>query len=310
MATLLNLKNSEKINLLALHLIGRHPSSCHMVLNNPKASRVHATISWDGEVWSIQDNSTNGTWVNGTRLLPNTNQTLKVTDRMYFSNPDVGIWEVEDVEPPKSMLQPQTANASVVVLQDIVVLPSEEAPELTLYLSQDGHWVCESDMGTSVLYDGNKVGVSGMIWRFIEASGCAETVQIEARPDGPSGVGIHFIVSQNEEHVSMTMSISEHQLDLGERSHHYLLLLLARKYAEDKAAGLTELEQGWLEKEQLVKMLQLDEIHINMQIYRFRKQLLKALPENVALPQMIERRKGEVRFVCDNVRIDGGMQMS
>lgn len=310
MAILRNLQNNEETNLLALHLVGRHPSQCDMVLNNPKASRVHATISWDGEAWSIQDNSTNGTFVNATRLLPNATQPLNLNDKVYFANASAGGWEVSDIGPPKSMLVPQTAGAAVVILDNIVVLPSEESPEITLYLSPEGRWFCESEMGTSMLTDGNKVSVNGVIWRFIEAQGCAETICIASPSAALSGIKADFIVSQDEEHVSMTMTMNQQPFELGERSHHYLLLLLARKTIDDKTAGFSEQEQGWIDKDQLVQMLQLDEIHINMQIYRFRKQMAKALPDNVVLPQMVERRKGEIRFVCPHVSIVGGFQLA
>ncbi|NMA62111.1 MAG: FHA domain-containing protein [Firmicutes bacterium] len=57
--------------MVSLHpgfLIGRG-ASCHLVLADPSASRVHASFSWQGEAWLIQDNrSTNGTLVNGTKI--------------------------------------------------------------------------------------------------------------------------------------------------------------------------------------------------------------------------------------------------
>jgi hypothetical protein len=92
----------------------------------------------------------------------------------------------------------------------------------------------------------------------------------------------------------------------GERYLHHLLLFLAQKTIDDKAAGLTEAEQGWLEKDSFIEMLQLGETLINRQIYQLTKQLLKVLPEYLVLPQMIERRKSQLRFVCENVRIQGG----
>ena len=68
-------------------------------------------------------------------------------------------------------------------------------------------------------------------------------------------------------------------------------------------------DQGWLDKEKLGKMLKLNENHINIQIYRFRKQLISASPQSLALPQAIERRSGEIRIACDNIEIHGGMQL-
>lgn len=49
-------------------LIGRG-SSCHLVLTDPNASRVHASISRQAGGWFLQDNfSTNGTLVNGAKI--------------------------------------------------------------------------------------------------------------------------------------------------------------------------------------------------------------------------------------------------
>jgi len=73
---------------------------------------------------------------------------------------------------------------------------------------------------------------------------------------------------------------------------------------------LIKADQGWLDKEALGKMLKLSENHINIQIYRFRKQLISVSPQSLALPQAIERRSGEIRIACDSIEINGGMNFS
>ena len=123
-------------------------------------------------------------------------------------------------------------------------------------------------------------------------------------------IELTFNVSQNEEHVSLNLAISQRRFDLGQRNHHYLLLLLARKRMADNAKGIILSEQGWIYLEQLCQMLKLNENHINVQIYRIRKQMTSILPQSLFLPQIIERRTGQIRIVYDNAKVNGGAKLA
>ena len=104
-------------------------------------------------------------------------------------------------------------------------------------------------------------------------------------------------VSLNEEHVYLCIALSgEHQLDLGERSHHYCLLTLARQRLSDANRGIDSSGQGWLARQQLTRMLGLDTTHLNIQIHRLRQQIARALPPGMQLDEVVERRRGELRF--------------
>lgn len=308
MASLKNISTGEVTILLAQHIFGRHPGASNTVLNSPNVSRMHAAISWDGEMWSIQDSSTNGTYLNGTRLSSEARHEVKLDDKIQFSNLESDVWQMTNQDAPKSLLLPQNNDSPVIELDDIAVLPNEERPEVTLFLSPSGDWNCESDAGVSVLSSGDLVGTHDCVWKFIEAKTIAATLQLEAQEQANSAaISVAFEVSQNEEHVAMKLSLDDVEYDLSERNHHYLLLLLARQRLSDQQAGVDAAEQGWVEKERLSKMLGQSETHINIQVYRFRKQLIKALPQSLVLPQVIERRTGEIRFVYDNISITGGM---
>ena len=51
-----------------VYSIGRS-SECAICLNDTRASRHHADIRWDGQRWTVIDqSSTNGTYVNGMRV--------------------------------------------------------------------------------------------------------------------------------------------------------------------------------------------------------------------------------------------------
>ena len=310
MANIINLNTEEQVTLMLPHLFGRHPNSSHTLLFSPDTSRIHATIFWDGAMWVLQDSSSNGTYVNGKLIHRGSDQHLHLGDLINFASLSADTWRIVDLSPPNSLLIPVTPGLPTVVLKDLAVLPNEEQPENTLYISASGHWVCESESGVSVLKTGDLVGSQEQAWRFIEASATAETLQNDVLEFATvDQVSIQFMVSQNEEHVSMKLTMSEQEYDLGQRNHHYLLLILARKRLEDIAKGLRTSEQGWIDKELLSKMLGQNENHINIQIYRFRKQIVKLLSNSSSLPQAIERRTREIRFAYGNVEISGGAEL-
>ncbi|MFT4927761.1 MAG: hypothetical protein ACI8WB_003875 [Phenylobacterium sp.] len=309
MATLTNLTTSQTIVLVSHHVVGRQPQSSQLILNNPEASRFHAILAYNGEQWTVQDTSANGTFLNDSRLSVDTAAPLKVGDKLCFANADAATWQVQDLAPPQSMLLPETSGTPLIILDTMAFLPNADSPQLTLFQDPTGNWYQETSEGTKVLDNGCKINIGELVWRFVAASNCVETKLANAQNIvNLKDVAVNFNVSQNEEHVELKLQVPEQQFDLGERHHHYLLLLLARQYCDDKTSGVTANEQGWVDKDRLSNMMGENETVINMYIYRFRKQLLKVLPKKCRLPQLIERRKGEVRFTCDNVSIKGGMQ--
>ncbi|ATC93915.1 FHA domain-containing protein [Pseudoalteromonas tunicata] len=307
MANLQNQVTLQNVILLSQHIFGRHPSTSHTVIKDIRISRNHATIFWDGVEWLLQDASTNGCFINEIRLQPNTKHRLHLGDVIHFATLESEGWEVTDTSEPKDILVPINSGLNVIELDRLIVLPSEDAPEVTLYLSPNGHWVCETNSGISVLQSGDVINTQYQKWRYIEAKISDETAKVEAidMPSSPQ-VGIYFDVSQNEEHVGLKFLVDNFEYDLGQRSHHYLLLVLARKRLEDKNAGVIESEQGWLDKDLVSKMIGQSEAHLNIQIHRFRKQLISMLPKSSCLPQAVERRTGEMRFAFESVEITGG----
>lgn len=309
MATMINTKTGLQIMLMAYHTFGRQPSSNNTVLSNADASRFHAAIHWDGEGWQLKGKSTNGTYINSKRIMEESNSPLKKDDTLHFGNIQSDTWKIVNVDAPESMLMPITPGLETISLNGVIVLPSEESPQVSLYLSTDGQWMCESESGTSLLKSGDLVGVQDKIWRFVDAEPSISTQAHEENiQTSPADVDFYFNVSQNEEHVSLKLIVDQQTIDLEERSHHYPLLLLARKRMEDKVKGVSESEQGWIDKDSFRDMLGLEDNHVNILIYRFRKQCLAALPQSMGLHQIIERRVGELRLNCDAIQIEGGLQ--
>ncbi len=311
MAKLINLSTEDTVTLLIQHIFGRHPDTSHTILSQPDTSRMHASIFWDGEHWLLQDSSSNGTFINDRQVARSVKHPLSKGDKIKFASLNAEAWEFIDDSAPKSLLIPITPGLNAIELETLAVLPSEDNPEITLYMSPNGHWICESKAGISMLKSGDLVGNHDKTWRFIEAKASEATINVDSDEVTISKqIGIYFDVSQNEEHVSLKFNLDGEEFDLSERNHHYLLLLLARKRISDMKNGIAPSEQGWIDKEALSQMLGQSESHINIQIYRFRKQIINTLPSSLSLPQPIERRTREIRFAYNNVVISGGANIA
>ena len=304
MASLLNTQNNQLILLRSLHILGRHPGSCNTLLNNPEASRLHASILWNGSYWLIQDSSSNGTFVNRTVIATGVKTRLKAGDSIQFGGLSTHPWMVSNDDAPKDMLLSINSDSPPIELEGIVVLPNEKSPEITLYQSSSDQWLCEDQKGIVELEPGEKISINNLSWYFISADSFDETIKADQTNsmNSPS-IEVNFTVSKNEEHVSLCIQFENQTIDLGERIHHYLLLMLARKRLEDNESGLDDSEQGWIDNKQLSQQTGLEENHINIQIYRFRKQLIQTMPSAMQLLQIIQRRRGELRFALKTVNI-------
>ena len=308
MATLLNTKYNKLTILRNQHIFGRHSGSSNTLLDNPEASRLHASILWNGSCWLIQDTSSNGTFINNEAIIAGVRRKLKIGDSIRFGALNTTAWLFNNDDAPKSMLiSIESGSVPPVELEGIVVLPNENSPEITLYQAKNGEWVCENEAGVISLDSGVKVSTKDNSWYFVNADTFDSTKKAE-QSDGniSTPINLNFTVSKNEEHVSLCILFENKPIDLGERTHHYLLLILARKRLTDHQSGLDDSEQGWIDKNLLSQQTGLDENYINIQIYRFRKQLIKAMPSAMQLLQIIERRRGELRFALKSVEINGG----
>lgn len=311
MAKILNLSTSQQINLLVEHSFGRNTDMSHTVLTNRDASRNHACIFWDGEHWLLQDSSTNGSFLNGRFIARGSKCCLNRGDSIQFGNISGETWQLVDVEAPKSMLVAQTVGLASIELDSIVVLPDEQNPEITLYQSPLGDWVCESKSGYSVLNNGDLVGNNDAVWRFIEAKVSEETIQAEIiTPHNPHEIEIQFYVNEVDNQISLEFKMEQQAYELGQAEHNPLMLHLARQRINDKVAGLGEDEQGWIDKGRLSQLVGLSENDINVHVYQFRKQVINALPKSLILPQVIERRTAKIRFAYGNVRVFDSVSMA
>lgn len=124
---------------------------------------------------------------------------------------------------------------------------------------------------------------------------------------------LYFSVSRDEEHVALTARDEHRTIDLGARAHHLVLLALARSRLADRASGSTSSSaprspgsdgsEGWVYFDELADTLAMDETHVNVAVFRIRRQLSGA--GVVDATGIIERRRmtREIRLGVARIEI-------
>lgn len=99
---------------------------------------------------------------------------------------------------------------------------------------------------------------------------------------------LELFVSRDEEYVSCRLVHGDREVELQARTHNALLLILARARLEDARGTLPTSEQGWLYREDLTRMLKIDNHLLNVWIHRLRLQFEQVGVVDAA--RLIERR--------------------
>ncbi|WP_020207866.1 FHA domain-containing protein [Gilvimarinus chinensis] len=301
-----------RIPVVAHHTIGALEGKVDTFIHNPYISRRHLCIEWSGDVWQIKDLSRNGTWINGSKLEKGVYYPLKLGDRIQLAGEEGVSLEVQDLTPPRDVLLPiasQDNNSAVIELQAANLIPDEETPEWYLYQEPNsGQWLAQSVADNSapplpLRHNDILEGTTGR-WQLFCASACAPTME---RPSQAciSDADIRFEVSLDEESTGLLIVSEGERYNLGIRVHNYLLLQLARHRADDARNGLSEDDQGWVSNDLLVHELGLEPNHLNIQVYRARQQLTKAIP-HLNHDKFVERRGTSMRLGCSRFSIHKG----
>ena len=302
MAIMQNLSNGEKVFLKSHHVFGRSRVKADTILEGKEISHIHASVRWNGRAWMVTDLGRNGTWMNDIRLRPGKSAGLDQGDSVRFGIGKDYAWKLIDQSPPATILVPLQSDGPIVKLGRFHVLPDDRTPDVSIYISPSGKWVREDESGVIPLNNGDIVHHGQKAWQFF----CAEPVDATDAGEHAKEAKFFFHVSLDEEHVFLKIRHGENWIDLGERVHHYMLLTLARQRLKDAENGGDRDTHGWIEPGLLSDMLGLDASHLNIQIYRVRKQIDAALPEASNLPLAVERRVGSLRFGYADFQIQRG----
>lgn len=297
MAILINTADGQRVVLTAQHVFGRG-RTCSTVLTDAEASRLHASVRWAGHCWELRDLSRNGTLLDGRKVPSHVALVLGLGQRLSFGPEAASQWEIQDLAPPGPLLLPLDGGAPV-PLSRSNLLPGVHDAVISIVQEGNGQWHCTTQEGVRILQEGDELAFAGRRWRFFAVTSNEDQVTQENAGGGSTPPGpcqLRFRVSLDEEHVHLDMSYADRTLAMGERTHHYLLLTLARLRTADAERGLAGGDQGWVSQVRLGKMLGLDASHLNIQIFRLRQQVIQVLGRDLVPPPLIERRRGELRL--------------
>lgn len=284
------LENPRQATAFALSTrttIGRSSSNA-VVLSLESVSGVHASIDWIDNHWNLRDlGSRNGTFLEGDRLPSFEAVALTRGAVIAFGGPEYS-WRLAESGPPQ--IAARSASGRVLhPVGDVLTLPHSEAADVTLI--RDGYeWEYELEGATQYAVDQTRIDLGSEFWTLLVPEVLSETTLVRGA-SRIEDLTLRFIPNRNEEHIELQAegrSVHEH---FDHRAHFYLLLTLARLRLEDaEQKDLPLAEHGWIERSDLERMLRIDTQHLNLLVYRARKQFAAiGLHDSSAI---IERRTG------------------
>ena len=180
----------------------------------------------------------------------------------------------------------------MLVVSSVTQRPSRGARRKCRFLdvlsSLDGIWTLErADEAVVRLENQSRFSVGGEAFRF----SCPMLVQRTMTSEHACETGLLqlvFSVSHDEEYVHVRAEADGVRLDLGTRTHNYVLLTLARHRLSDAAAGVPDTSCGWVYQEDLSHDPSMMTPQLNLDVFRVRKQFAAlGLPDAA---NIIERR--------------------
>lgn len=294
MAVIANPTTGDHVLLRAEHVFGRNRLRADTHLCDTDISLLHAAARWRDGKWLLTNYGRNGTCVDDRALGSGEEIVLREGQRLRFGDGVFCNWQVIDLSAPGPALVPENNTGKPLILGKHQMLPLTGDQEVSLFQTRAGDWMLESAEGQRVLEAGDRVMIAGCPYQLVLVDAVDETAR-RASGYPSSDLLLRFELTTDEEHTHLCVRGSL-DADLGERSHHYCLVTLARLRLRDASSHLPRASQGWVRCEELASMLGIDMPHLNIQIYRARHQLMSALPHETELSAIIERRSRRVRL--------------
>ncbi|WP_437806374.1 FHA domain-containing protein [Sorangium sp. So ce1078] len=300
MGTLKDPATGRLMTLGARCLFGRHPA-CDVRIDEPRVSGEHASLHWMGNRWELRDlGSRNGTFVQGRRLSPGERVSLPCD--VSFSLAGQGAaFVLTDADPPGAAARSEATGARRAASGGILVLPDEDRPLASVFEDNAGRWVLEMGDEVRPVEDHEVIHVGGEAFA-LELPRCeVETWQSEGGSLVLESAHLRLAVSADEERVRTTVVLRGQETTLPLRTHHYLLVTLARAWLS--GGGKVEAQRGWVDRDVLCRMLGTDVNKLNVDIHRARKQFAALGIQNAA--GIVERRPGtgELRIGVKSVEV-------
>ncbi len=250
-------------------LVGRH-EACDLRIDDRRISSEHASVHWMGDRWELRElGSRNGTWVEGRRLSPG--ERARLARGAVVALGGAGReWVLTDDAPPNVAARHVRTGAVQVGAGGFLALPDDDAPLASVFEDARGHWMMEVEDATRPVFDHEPVSVGGETW-ILELPVSGSATWAAGQDPVLESLTLRLRVSRDEEHVEVCLVDEGREIVLPSRSFHYLLLTLARARAGE--ASDPESERGWVDRDELCRMLAVDVLKLNTDICRLRKQL-------------------------------------
>jgi hypothetical protein len=269
-------------------------------VDDPEVSGEHASLHWMGDRWELRDlGSRNGTFLDGRRL--GTGERVGLQEGAVFSlgGPSAGFTLVHASAP---LARARSADGRVrEAAAGQMVLPDDDHPLASVFEDASGHWVAELVDEARPVKDHDVVVVDGARWTLELPEPLGETLLQEIAAPTIETIDLRLGVSRDEEDVVVTVVHSGRETRLPSRTAHYLLVVLARARLADREAP--ERDRGWVERQDLCRMLRADANKLGVDIFRIRKQLGDLGIRGAA--DIVSRRAGtgQVRLGVERVEI-------
>lgn len=282
-------------------VVGRAPT-CDIHLTAPSVSAEHAVIRWAKPGWRVVDlGSRNGTWVDGRRLEPGVAAQIDRGATLCFSS-GTDPWLLESADAPQAFVAGPNVEWPI---GEGLALPGPDDPQVQIWPTGDHSWLVEDERGRQLAEDRATFHIDGARWRLYLPSEVAQTAAASRAIvtfEDSQLIIRHDLV---EEYVTAELRPPAGEaIELGSRTHHTVLLELARVRLEDRVRGIDVAEEGWVHREELGTRTHLDESHLNILIFRLRQQLAEA--GVLGAHDVVERRQrsGMLRVGTANVFIE------
>ncbi|SED15481.1 FHA domain-containing protein [Tenacibaculum sp. MAR_2009_124] len=312
MAIIKCIHSNKAIILHTQNRIGRNQKVSTIHIAESDISQSHAVIEWKNGDWYLQDCSRNGTLISK-KYLHHASTKLKENDIIQFGKDESTKYQIVNLNPPVSYLISLSNPDTIMELGNFEKITDDQNEEILFYYSSNMSWKAETVSYSIEFEHEKKYRLNNEDWLFIENEPLNATVDTRNLVDQAE---FQFKISEDEESVHVNIMIDGLELNLGERSHHHLLLILARKRFSDSKEDLPTNNDGWVNVDGLVSQLSkelyksVDEYYINILIHRFRKQLFGLKPYGYLFSEVIERKKGKIRFAHPLFNISKESQLS
>jgi hypothetical protein len=304
MGTLERTDTSESVVLRSRFLVGRS-AACDLRIDEPRVSGEHASLRWTGTVWEVRDlGSKNGTFIGERRLAPAEKVPLMAGDVFGLggSGAPAPKLTLTDASAPVASARHLQSGLTRLASGGLIVLPDDDHPDVSVVEGWDGRWIveAEADGAPRLVADRETILVGGEPWILDLPHRTSSTLEADSTIPTLDNISLRFVVSADEEHVDLTVVCPTREIEVPERSHHYLLVTLAR--ARLATAEAPPAERGFLDRDELCRMLATDELRLNVDVCRARKQFASLGIQGAA--NIVSRRTGTGRIRLGVERVD------